>query len=107
MDLLDRDPVETFAWNCAYWVPAVLRRIGRDAAAADAIIETIPQAPSHSARISLLALLGKGSADNAKVRPFLERALAVDANADVPSFGFDITIGKSRLVTHVLREFLV
>jgi hypothetical protein len=59
-DLLDRDPVETFAWNCTCWVPAVLRRIGSDAAAADAIIEAIPVAPSHSARIPLLALLGKG-----------------------------------------------
>jgi len=106
MDLLDRDPVETFAWNCTYWVPAVLRRIGRDAAAADAIIEAIPLAPSNSARISLLALLGKGSADDTKVRPFLEQALADDANADVPSFGFDITTEKSRLVRHVLSELL-
>jgi hypothetical protein len=102
-DLLNRDPVETFAWNCTYWVPAVLRRIGREAAAADAIIEAIPLAPSHSAWISLLALLGKGSPDNAKVRPFLEQALADDANADVPGFGFDITTEKSRLVRHVPR----
>jgi hypothetical protein len=106
MDLLDSDPVETFAWNCSYWVPALLRRIGRDAAAADAIIEAIPLARSHSARVSLLALLGKGGADNAKVRPFLEQALADDTNADVPSFGFDITTEKSRLVRHVLGELL-
>jgi hypothetical protein len=85
---------------------AVLRRIGRDTAAADAIIEAIPLAPSHSARISLLALLGKGTADNAKVRPFLEQALADDANADVPGFGFDMTTEKNRLVRHVLRELL-
>ena len=106
MDLLDRDPIETFAWNCNYWVPAVLRRIGRDAAATDAIIEAIPLAPSNSARISLLALLGKGSANDTEVRPFLEQALAADANADVPSFGFDITTEKSRLVRHVLSELL-
>jgi hypothetical protein len=106
MHLLKHDPVETYAWNCVYWVPAVLRRIGRDAAAADAIIDAIPFAPSNSARISFLALLGKGTANSTKVRPVLEQALADEDITDAPIFGFDVTTEKSRLAEHVLRELL-
>jgi hypothetical protein len=105
-DLMKRDPIETYGWNCAYWVPAVLRRIARDSTTADAIIAALPSSPSLSARVSLLALLGKGSADSAKVRPVLEKALADDDKADVPSFGFDVTSEKSRLLRHVARELL-
>jgi hypothetical protein len=104
--LMKRDPRETFGWNCAYWVPAVLRRIARDPMAADAIIAALASAPSNSARLSLLALLGKGSADRAKIRPILLQALAEDEKADVPCFGFDITSEQSRLLRHTVRELL-
>jgi hypothetical protein len=74
--------------------------------ATDAIIAALPSAPSNSARLSLLALLGKGSADRAKVRPILLQALAEDEKADVPGFGFDITSEQSRLLRHTVRELL-
>lgn len=105
-ELMKRDPRETYSWNCGYWVPAVLRRIARDPTAADAIIGALPSAPSNSARLSLLALLGKGSADRAKVQPTLLQALAEDEMSDVPRFGFDITSDQSRLLRHTVRELL-
>ena len=84
----------------------MLRRIARDPTAADAIIGALPSAPSNSARLSLLALLGKGSADRAKVQPTLLQALAEDEMSDVPRFGFDITSDQSRLLRHTVRELL-
>ncbi len=105
-DLMKRDPRETYSWNCGYWVPAVLRRIARDPTASDAIISALPSASSNSARLSLLALLGKGSADRAKVQPILLQALAEDEMSNVPRFGFDITSDQSRLLRHTVLELL-
>ena len=73
--LLKQDPEEINGFNCAYWVPAVLRRIERDDGVADALIKTADNAPSASARLSELTLLGRGCKDKSKTRPVLERAL--------------------------------
>ena len=49
--LLEKDPSEFYGYNCAYWVPAVLRRIERDDGVADALIKAADNAPSASARL--------------------------------------------------------
>ena len=55
--------------------------------------------------ISLLALLGRGSADSVKVRRVLQRELSI-YEAGLPVLGFDVTTNKQRLAAHVVRELL-
>ena len=57
-------------------VVAVLRRIERDDGVVDALIKAADNAPSASARLSELSLLGQGCTDKSKARSVLERCLA-------------------------------
>ena len=93
-------------WNCAYWVPTLLRRIARDPDVGDKLIEAFDQAPSASAKISLLALAGRGSKGRIKHRAFFVREAEQVAAAVAPSVGFDVTSGSNRLALHVLHELL-
>ena len=105
--LLKNEPGETFGWNCAFWTPAFLRRIERDEGAADAIIAALDRAPSASARLSELALLGIGCKDKAKTRPILANALRAYHAAPAPVIAFDVTAGAYQLAAHVVQTLLV
>jgi hypothetical protein len=104
--LLKNDPKEALGWNCPFWVPAFLRRIERDDGAADALIAALGDAPSASARLSELALLGLGCKDKAKTRPILVGALRDYEAAPAPVIAFDVTAGAYRLAVHVLQALL-
>jgi hypothetical protein len=104
--LLKEDPEEALGWNCSYWVPAFLRRIERDERAADEIIAALDRAPSASARLSGLALLGLGCKDKAKTRPILGAALRDYEAAPAPVVAFDVTAGAYRLAVHTVRDLL-
>jgi hypothetical protein len=104
--LLDKDPRETFFWNCSYWVPAFLRRIERDERAGDEMIDAIARAPSPSARLSELALLGLGCKDKAKIRPVLASALRDYLAAPAPTVAFDVTADTYRLASDTVRDLL-
>ena len=104
--LLQKDPDEMLGWNCPFWVPAFLRRIERDEGAADAILAAVDHAPSASARLSELALLGLGCKDKAKTRPILADALRDYETASAPVIAFDITAGAYRVAAHVLHGLL-
>jgi hypothetical protein len=104
--LLKKGPDEALGWNCSYWVPAFLRRIERDESAADAIIGALEGAPSASARLSELALLGLGCKDKAKTRPILDNALRQYEAAPAPVIAFDVTAGAYRLAAHAVRALL-
>ncbi len=99
-------PLETNFWNCAYWVPSLLRRIERDPDVGDRLIEAFANAPSASAAISLLALTGRRSKGRVKHRAFFAREAEKVAAAIAPPVGFDVTSGSSRLALHVLHELL-
>jgi hypothetical protein len=105
--LLEKDPLETAFWNCSHWVPALLRQLERDAQFADQLIARVASAPSISARISLLALAGKGSKGRMTFRSVISREAEKLENAVVPPFGFDLTSGSNRLARHALQELLV
>jgi hypothetical protein len=105
--LMRKDPDEINGFHCAYWVPAVLRRIERDDdVMADALISAADNAPSASARLSELSLLGRGCTNKPKTRPVLERALRAYEDAEVPVVAFDVTTGSYRLAPHVVCELL-
>jgi hypothetical protein len=105
--LLRNDPTEALGRNCSYWVPAFLRRIERDDRVADEIIAAVDRAPSASARLSELALLGLGCKDKAKIRPILDRTLRDYEATTAPIIAFDVTAGAYRLAAHTVRELLV
>ena len=105
--LLEKDPSEFYGYNCAYWVPAVLRRIERDDGVADALIKAADNAPSASARLSELTLLGQGCKDKSKTRPVVERALQAYESADAPVVAFDVTTESFRLAAHAMRGLLI
>ncbi len=105
--LLDKDPSETVFWNCSYWVPAFLRRIERDERTVDKMIGAIERAPSPSARLSELALLGLGCKDKAKIRPVLTSALQAYQAAPAPIVAFDVTTDGYRLAGDTVRDLLV
>lgn len=104
--LLENGPQETGFWNCAYWVPSLLRRIERNPNVGDKFIEAIGQAPSASAAISLLALAGRGSKGRVKHHAFFSQEVKKVTAAAAPPVGFDVTSGSSRLALHVLNELL-
>jgi hypothetical protein len=105
--LLQNDPSEALGRNCSYWVPAFLRRIERDDRAADEIIAAVDRAPSESARLSELALLGLGCKDKAKTRPILDRTLRGYEAKPTPIIAFDVTGGAYRPAAHTVRELLI
>lgn len=105
--LLKDDPEEINGFNCSYWVPAILRRIERDDSAADALIAALDNAPSQSARLSELTLLGRGCKTKSKTRPVLERALSDYAGTQAPVVGFDVITESYRVAAHVLHELLI
>jgi hypothetical protein len=104
--LLEEGHQERNFWNCAYWVPTLLRRIERDTFVGDTLIEAIADAPSSSAAISLLALAGRGSKGRIKHRDFFAGEAEKVAAAIAPPIGFDVTSGSNRLALHVLHELL-
>jgi hypothetical protein len=104
--LLRKDPDESLRWTCSYWVPAFLRRIERDELAADEIIAALDRAPSASARLSELALLGLGCKDKAKTRPILGASLRAYGTAPAPVVAFDVTAGAYRLAVHTVGDLL-
>jgi hypothetical protein len=104
--LLEDSQRETTFWNCAYWVPTLLRRIERDPDVGDTLIEAIAQAPSASTKISLLALAGRGSKGRVKHHSFFAREAERIAAAVAPPAGFDVTSVANRLALHVVHELL-
>ena len=104
--VLEKDPQQFNGLNCGYWVPAVLRRIERDSSIADALIEAADDAPSASARLSELTLLGRGCKDISKTRPALERALQTYESAAVPTVAYDVTTESYRLAAQAIRQLL-
>lgn len=104
--LLKKNPREPAFWNCSYWVPSLLRRIEQDEDVAGKLIEAVATAPSASARISFLALVGRSNKGRTKFRSvFLQQAETV-AKEGAPVLGFDVTSGSERLAQHVLHELL-
>jgi len=93
-------------WQCAYWVPTLLRRIERDSDVGDKLIEAIPHAPSPTGRVSLLALAGRGSKGRIKHHALFAREVEQVVAATAPPVGFDVTSGSTRLALHVLHELL-
>ena len=104
--LLRVEPKETFWFNSAYWVPAVLRRIERDANMTESLVEAAESAPSASARLSALCLLGLGSPNNSKVRSVLESAVRSYEAEIIPVIAFDVTTESFRLAAQALRELI-
>jgi hypothetical protein len=104
--LLKTDPRDTDFWNCSYWVPAFLRRIERDEDVADDLIDALDRAPSASARLSELVLLGLGCKDKAKTRPVLTAALKTYKVAPAPVIAFDLTVNAYRPALHAVSELL-
>jgi hypothetical protein len=104
--LFKTDPTDTVFWNCSYWVPAFLRRIERDEDVADDLIDALDRAPSASARLSELALLGLGCKDKAKTRPVLTAALKTYEAAPAPVIAFDLTANAYRPALHTVCELL-
>jgi hypothetical protein len=104
--LLHDRPTEIMFWNCSYWVPSLLRRIEREPAIGDAMIEASATAPNASAKISLIALAGRAGNGRITYRDFFATEAARVAAAVAPPTGFDVTAGEHRLVSHVLHEML-
>jgi hypothetical protein len=84
----------------------MLRRIERDESAVDALITATDNPPSPSARLSELTLLGRGSSNQSKIRPLLERALRGYEAEKVPVIAFDVTSDTYRLAVQAIRELL-
>jgi hypothetical protein len=101
------DNVERIFWNCAYWVPTLLRRIERDPDVGDAMIAALDRASSYSQRISLLAVAGRGSQGRIKHHAVFLREEDIASKAVAPPIGFDVTSGTNRVVLHVLHELLI
>jgi hypothetical protein len=64
------------------------------------------RAQSVSAKISLLALAGRGSSGRVKHHAFFARESKRIAAAVAPPIGFDVTSGANRLALHVVQELL-
>jgi NACHT domain len=104
--LLHDRPTEIMFWNCAYWVPSLLRRIEREPAIGDAMIEASATAPNASAKISLIALAGRAGNGRVTYHDFFATEAGRVAAAVAPPIGFDVTVGGHRLAGHLLHELL-
>ena len=104
--LLHDRPTETMFWNCAYWVPSLLRRLEREPAIGDEMIKALGTAPNASVRISLIALAGRSGNGRVKHHDFFAAEAAHVASTVAPPIGFDVTAGEHRLAGHVLHELL-
>jgi hypothetical protein len=104
--LMRQNPRETAFWNCSYWVPSLLRRIELDEDVADKLIEAVATGPSASARISLLALVGRSNKGRTKFRSMILQHTESIAKEIAPVLGFDVTSGSERLAQHVFYELL-
>ena len=96
----------THSMMCVYWVPALLRRIERDEALADALLQGPTRPGSDSVKLSELTLAGKGMANKAKARSALAAALKEYEAAEAPVVAFDVTADRYRLAQHALSEML-
>jgi len=104
--LLKEDPSETHHLACVYWVPALLRRVERDDALADLLLQGFSRPVSNSAKLSQLTLAGKGMANRTKARSALALALKKYEASPAPVVAFDVTADRHRLAEHSLSELL-
>ncbi len=104
--LLTDHPGETMFWNCAYWVPALLRRIERDPAVSEELIKALGVAPNTSAKVSLIALAGGSGNGRSKHSAFFTAEAARVTSAVAPPIGFDVTTGSQRIAAQILHELL-
>ncbi|TBB28159.1 NACHT domain-containing protein [Rhizobium ruizarguesonis] len=100
------DPDRYSGWEYPYWVPTFIRRLNQDDDAVDAIVKLLPNAPSESARLSALLLVGLGGKDKGKTRPVLEDALRRYDAEPTPAIAFDVMQGTYRIASHAVRELL-
>ena len=91
---------------CVHWVPALLRRIERDDALADALLQGPARPGSDSAKLSKLTLASKGMANKGKARSALAAALKIYEATAAPVLAFDVTADRYRLAQHALSEML-
>jgi hypothetical protein len=106
IEILDADSKYNFAWHSARWLPAILRRIERDAEVQSRLLESLEAAVDSSIRTSFPVLLSRAAGVSERLRLWAMKELRRAESAEIPEVGFDLFSQSYRVVRQVLIETL-
>ena len=104
--LLANLPIELYELRLQRWVPALMRRIERDAELQSAFLQALaPNTPS-SIKASFVSLLGQAVGPSTALTEYVSAELRRANTASFPEIGFDLRSQTHRVVAHLLTETL-
>lgn len=104
--LLTADLSDIHEWQFARWVPAMVRRIEKDAALQGLLHLALTPISSASVKISFVSLLGRAAGVDERLRAFAVGELDRTDRDAVPEVGFDLSSQTYHVVRHRLFDLI-